>query len=100
MELEDCHRLGLALDLAQNLHNYEFIPRGADRRALGLELAIRNGVLGKDEFLRQCFDPQAYIQDHMERFDFHEVRDGCIARSGPALVYEYNHREKPFTLTV
>ena len=100
MELEDCHRLGLALDLAQNLHNYEFIPRGADRRALGLELAIRNGVLGKDELLRQCFDSQAYIQDHMERFDFHEVRDGCIARSGPALVYEYNHREKPFTLTV
>ena len=100
MELEDCHRLGLALDLAQNLHNYEFIPRGADRRALGLELAIRNGVLGKDELLRRCFDSQAYIQDHMERFDFHEVRDGCIARSGPALVYKYNHREKPFTLTV
>ena len=26
MELEDCHRLDLALDLAQNLHCYEFIP--------------------------------------------------------------------------
>lgn len=27
MELEDCHRLDLALDLAQNLHCYEYIPR-------------------------------------------------------------------------
>ena len=100
MELEDCHRLGLALDLAQNLHNYEFIPRGADRRVLGLELAIRNGVLGKDDLLRRCFDSQAYIQDCMDRFDFHEVGNGCIARSGPALVYEYDHKKKPFALTL
>ena len=98
MELEDCHRLGLALDLAQNLHNYEFIPRGADRRALGLELAIRNGVLGKDELLRRCFDSQAYIQDYMERFDFHEVGNGCIARSGPALVYEYDQSQQKYII--
>ena len=30
IELEDCHRLDLALDLAQNLHCYEFLPRGVD----------------------------------------------------------------------
>ena len=31
MELEDCHRLDLALDLAQNLHCYEFLPRGVHK---------------------------------------------------------------------
>ena len=66
--------------------NYKFIPRGAERKASGLELAIRN--LGKDDLLRRCFDSQAYMQNCMERFDFHEVRNGCIARSGPALAYE------------
>ena len=65
-----------------------------------MELAIRIGVLGKDDLLRRCFDSQAYIQDCMERFDFHEVGNGCSARSGPALVYEYDYKKKPFALTL
>lgn len=40
LELEDCHRLDLALDLAQNLQHYEFFPRG-----MGLG-RIRAGTCG------------------------------------------------------
>ena len=30
LELEDCHRLDQALDYAQNLRQYAFVPRGID----------------------------------------------------------------------
>ena len=49
MELEDCHRLDLALDLAQNLHCYEYIPRGVDLAQYGMDLARKEGVLGQDQ---------------------------------------------------
>ena len=39
MELEDCHRLDYALDLAQNLHCYHFMPRDMDLADFGKELA-------------------------------------------------------------
>ena len=42
LELEDCHRLDRALDLSQNLHCYEFIPRGADLAQYGMELARKS----------------------------------------------------------
>ena len=65
MELEDCHRLDLALDLAQNLHCYEFIPRGVDLAQYGMDLARKEGVLGQDSLLNECFDSVAY-QDALE----------------------------------
>lgn len=54
MELEDCHRLDLALDLAQNLHCYEYIPRGVDLAQYGMDLARKEGVLGQDPLLNQA----------------------------------------------
>ena len=35
MELEDCHRLDYALDLAQNLHCYHFMPRDMELEDYG-----------------------------------------------------------------
>ena len=59
MELEDCHRLDLALDLAQNLHCYEFIPRGVDLAQYGIDLARKEGILDQDSLLNECFDSVA-----------------------------------------
>jgi len=35
LELEDCHRLDQALDYAQNLRQYAFVPRGLDLAEYG-----------------------------------------------------------------
>lgn len=68
MELEDCHRLDLALDLAQNLHCYEFIPRGVDLAQYGMDLARKEGILDQDSLLNECFDSVAYAQHHMAKY--------------------------------
>lgn len=65
MELEDCHRLDYALDLAQNLHCYHFMPRDMDLADFGKELAKRDGIYPKDELLATCFDAEGYANQRM-----------------------------------
>lgn len=94
MELEDCHRLDLALDLAQNLHCYEFLPRGVDLEQYGIELAQKEGVLNQDPLLNQCFDSVAYAQHHMAKYGLSATDHGYVAWNGREVIYEYSQPEQ------
>ena len=94
MELEDCHRLDLALDLAQNLHCYEFIPRGVDLAQYGMELAKKENVLNQDPLLNQCFDSVAYAQHHMAKYGLSTTDHGYVAWNGREVIYEYSQPEQ------
>lgn len=90
MELEDCHRLDLALDLAQNLHCYEFIPRDMDLVQYGMELAQKEGVLNQDPLLNECFDSVAYAQHHMAKYGLSSTDHGYAARNGREILCVYS----------
>lgn len=94
MELEDCHRLDLALDLAQNLHCYEFIPRGVDLAQYGMELAKKENVLNQDPLLNQCFDSVAYAQHHIAKYGLSATDHGYAAWNGTEVIYEYSQPEQ------
>ena len=94
MELEDCHRLDLALDLAQNLHCYEFLPRGVDLAQYGMELARKDGILGHDQLLDRCFDSVAYAQHHMAKYGLSAADHGYAARNGQEILYEYSQPDR------
>ena len=94
MELEDCHRLDLALDLAQNLHCYEFLPRGVDLAQYGMELARKDGILGHDQLLDQCFDSVSYAQHHMAKYGLSAADHGYAARNGQEILYEYSQPDR------
>ena len=100
MELEDCHRLDLALDLAQNLHCYEFIPRGVDLAQYGMDLARKEGVLGQDPLLHECFDSVAYAQHHMAKYGLSTTDHGYAARNGQEIIYEYSQPEQEPEMTM
>ena len=100
MELEDCHRLDLALDLAQNLHCYEFIPRGVDLAQYGMDLARKEGVLGQDPLLIQCFDSVAYAQHHMAKYGLSTTDHGYAARNEQEIIYEYSQPEHEPEMTM
>lgn len=94
MELEDCHRLDLALDLAQNLHCYEFLPRGVDLAQYGMELARKDGILGHDQLLDRCFDSVSYAQHHMAKYGLSAADHGYAARNGQEILYEYSQPDR------
>ena len=100
MELEDCHRLDLALDFAQNLHCYEFIPRGVDLAQYGMDLARKEGVLGQDPLLNECFDSVAYAQHHMAKYGLSTTDHGYAARNGQEFIYEYSQPEQEPEMTM
>lgn len=100
MELEDCHRLDLALDLAQNLHCYEFIPRGVDLAQYGIDLARKEGILDQDSLLNECFDSVAYAQHHMAKYGLSTTDHGYAARNGQEIICEYSHPEQEPDLTM
>ena len=100
LELEDCHRLDRALDLSQNLHCYEFIPRGADLTQYGMELAHKEGILGEDPLLSRCFDAVAYAQHHMAKFGLSATDHGYVAWNGQEFNYEYSKPEHGPAMTM
>ena len=65
LELEDCHRLDYALDLAQNLHCYNFLPRNMELADYGKMLAKQDGIYPMDELLVSCFDAEGYANQKM-----------------------------------
>ena len=100
MELENCHRLDLALDLAQNLRCYEFMPCEMDLSQYGMELAKRDGVLENDEFLKSCFDAASYAQAHMNQFGMSLVNHGYVERNGQEVIYEYSQSQQGPQMTM
>ena len=100
IELEDCHRLDLALDLSQNLHCYEFIPRGVDLARYGMDLARKEGILDQDPLLNRCFDAVGYAQHHMAKFGLSTTDHGYAARNGQEVIYEYSRPERGPEMTM
>ena len=93
LELEDCHRLDLALDLSQNLQHYAFFPRGMDMAAYGRELAIRNGVIPPSGLVTDAFDGASYVEASMRRYGLSAADHGYAAWNGGELQYEYSQPE-------
>lgn len=90
LELEDCHRLDLALDLAQNLHHFEFFPRGVELTEYGREMAVRDGVIPKEGLLNRCFDGEAYAEAYLQTHGLSATEHGYVAWNGSKLLYEYS----------
>ena len=76
MELEDCHRLDHALDLAQNLHCYNFMPRDMEVAEYGRLLAKQDGVYPTDELLASCFDAEGYANQKMRNLGLSAAEHG------------------------
>lgn len=93
LELEDCHRLDLALDLSQNLQHYAFFPRGMDMAAYGRELAIRNGLIPPSGLLTDAFDGAAYAEAQMRQYGLSATDHGYAAWNGGERQYEYSQPE-------
>ncbi|MFR6395335.1 MAG: hypothetical protein ACLUNQ_09855 [Oscillospiraceae bacterium] len=93
LELEDCHRLDLALDLSQNLQHYAFFPRGMDMAAYGRELAIRNGLIPPSGLLTDVFDGASYVEASMRQYGLSAADHGYAAWNGGELQYEYSQPE-------
>lgn len=93
LELEDCHRLDLALDLSQNLQHYAFFPRGMDMTAYGRELAIRNGLIPPSSLLTDAFDGAAYAEAQMRQYGLSATDHGYAAWNGGERQYEYSQPE-------
>ena len=94
LELEDCHRLDQALDYAQNLRQYAFVPRGIDLAEYGRELAVRDGVIPKSGLLAECFDCRAYAEAYMNQHGLSATDHGYVAWNGGEIFYEYSQPEQ------
>lgn len=100
MELEDCRRLDYALDLAQNLHCYHFMPRDMDLADYGKELAKRDGIYPKDELLASCFDAEGYANQRMKRMGLSAAEHGFVSWNGTELNFEYSQPEMEPTMSM
>lgn len=100
MELEDCHRLDYALDLAQNLHCYHFMPRDMELADFGKELAKRDGVYPRDELLASCFDAEGYANQRMKNMGLSAAAHGFVSWNGTELVYEYSQPDMEPTMSM
>ena len=98
MELEDCHRLDYALDLAQNLHCYHFMPRDMELADYGKTLAKQDGVYPKDELLASCFDAESYANQRMKNMGLSAAEHGFVSWNGTELVYEYSQPDMEPTM--
>ena len=91
MELEDCHRLDHALDLAQNLHCYNFMPRDMEVAEYGRLLAKQDGVYPTDELLASCFDAEGYANQKMRNLGLSAAEHGYVSWNGTEILfYEYS----------
>ena len=90
MELEDCHRLDYALDLAQNLHCYNFLPRDMELADYGKMLAKQDGIYPTDELLVSCFDAEGYANQKMRNLGLSAAEHGYVSWNGIEILYEYS----------
>lgn len=94
LELEDCHRLDLALDLSQNLQHFAFVPRGADLHKFGLERAVRDRVIDRDSLPAKCFDGKSYAEAYIQKHGLSATDHGYVAWNGGELRYEYSEPDR------
>ena len=90
LELEDCHRLDCALDLAQNLHCYNFLPRNMELADYGKMLAKQDGIYPMDELLVSCFDAEGYANQKMRNLGLSAAEHGYVSWNGIEILYEYS----------
>ena len=90
MELEDCHRLDYALDLAQNLRCYNFLPRDMELADYGKMLAKQDGIYPTDELLVSCFDAEGYANQKMRNLGLSAAEHGYVSWNGIEILYEYS----------
>ena len=100
MELEDCHQLDYALDLAQNLHCYNFMPRDMEVAEYGRLLAKQDGVYPTDELLASCFDAEGYANQKMRNLGLSAAEHGYVSWNGSEILYEYSQPPSSPTMSM
>ena len=68
LEYENCHRLDAALDIAQNLHCYDFV-RAENIETFGKQELERKGW-SKDPILRGCIDTAEFGESLLEQMGY------------------------------
>ena len=97
LELEDCRRMDQALDYAQNLRHYAFVPRNVDLAEYGRELAVRDGIIPMSGLLADCFDSRAYAETYMKQHGLSVTEHGYAAWNGGDPIFEYSQpKQGPF----
>ena len=100
LELEDCHRLDYALDLAQNLHCYNFMPLNTAIAEYGMILAKQDGVYPQNDFLASCFDAEKYADDRMRTLGLSATDYGYVSWNGNEVLLEYSQPREDFSLSM
>lgn len=100
MELEDCHQLDYALDLAQNLHCYNFMPRDMEVAEYGRLLAKQDGVYPNDALLAECFDAEGYANQKMKNLGLSAAEHGYVSWNGSEILYEYSQPPSSPTMSM
>lgn len=88
LEYEDCHDLRFALDIAQNLHCYEWVPCDG-LKELGAQ-KLREAGVPEVLILSGCIDLEGYASDLLENAGYIQSRDesAYIARNSRKFIYE------------
>lgn len=100
MELEGCHQLDYALDLAQNLHCYNFMPRDMEVAEYGRLLAKQDGVYPNDALLAECFDAEGYANQKMKNLGLSAAEHGYVSWNGSEILYEYSQPPSSPTMSM
>ena len=94
LEYEDCRTLKFALDIAQNLHCYEWVPRDGIKEFAADHLRSC-GV--PDELIQSGdIDLKAYAEDLLETSGYMEANDesGYLIRNAQEFVREYTAQQQ------
>lgn len=83
-----------------DLEEYGNDLNGRDLRDYGMDLARKEGVLGQDPLLNQCFDSVAYAQHHMAKYGLSTTDHGYAARNEQEIIYEYSQPEHEQEMTM
>ena len=90
MALENCTELAHALDISQNLHCYDFLPREEHWEKFGHYIARRSGIISEGSALYPYFDYAAYAATEIERLHLGPCDNGYIHRNEKEFRYEYS----------
>lgn len=90
IELEDCTRLDLALDISQNLNCYDFIPKGINYEKYGRIMAEKHGIVKQDSILGENFDYVKYAMAAIEKEELEPCKHGLIKRNEEKFYYEFS----------
>ncbi|WP_050754232.1 hypothetical protein [Desulfitobacterium hafniense] len=100
MEYEKCDRLDLALDISQNLHCYDFVPRIEDIVEYGRQAAIKDGLVQPGTLSAECFDFEFYGKQKIREAGMIMTEFGYVGRNAKSFYYEYSQKENGFKLTI